>query len=233
MATITAGEPPVPGWATSTGRPAPARRPSWSAAPAPGRGRFWRRPHPALDESTPQKRVETFKVFHEVYTPDGSRLITKGVGGEFTHHRGLFYGFMKTTYGNNTVDIWHCKGDTHQADKGVVSTEQGPVLGRHRVRIDWNGVKKETFAHEQRELTAFNVPGGTLIEFASKLTPTDLPVKLDGDPQHAGFHFRADNEVATRNKAETIFVRPDGPGKPGTEVNWPATRSTSTCPGSA
>jgi hypothetical protein len=176
---------------------------------------------PTLDDSSPKAREATFKVFHEVYAPDGSALVTKGVGGEFTHHRGLFYGFMKATYGKNTVDIWHCKGDTHQAPKGAAHVEAGPVLGRHTVRIDWNGVKKETFATEERQVAAFALPGGTLIEFASKLTPTDVPVKLDGDPQHAGFHFRASNEVAAKNKNQTIFVRPNGPGKPGTEVNWP------------
>ena len=65
--------------------------------------------HPKLDDSSAKAREATFKPFHELYSPDGSRLVTKGVGGQFTHHRGLFYGFMKVTYGKNTVDIWHCK----------------------------------------------------------------------------------------------------------------------------
>ena len=180
--------------------------------------------HPKLDESSPKAREATFKPFHEVYSPDGKQLVTKGVGGEFTHHRGLFYGFMRATYGKNTVDIWHCKGDTHQAAGDLSISEAGPVMGRHRVRIDWNGVKKETFAEEIREVGAFAVPGGTLIEFVSKLTPTNLPVKLDGDPQHAGFHFRASDEVASKTKDQTIFIRPDGAGKPGTEVNWPVNK---------
>ena len=176
---------------------------------------------PTLDETSAQTREATFKPFHEIYAPDGTALVTKGVGGLYTHHRGLFYGFMKATYGKNTVDIWHCKGDTHQAAKGTLRIDAGPVMGRHRALIDWNGVKKETFATEEREVSAFAVPGGTLVEFASRLTPTDLPVKLDGDPQHAGFHFRASNEVAEKTKGQTIFIRPGGAGKPGTEVNWP------------
>ena len=100
----------------------------------------------AFDNTSPQTREATFKVFHELYSPDGARLVTKGVGGEFTHHRGLFYGFMKTTYGKDTVDIWHCKKDTHQAHAGFLGKEEGPVLGRQRVAIDWNGTKKQTFA---------------------------------------------------------------------------------------
>jgi hypothetical protein len=52
--------------------------------------------HPKLDESSTEKRVNTFKVFHHVYDPAGTLLVTKGAGGHFTHHRGLFYGFAKT-----------------------------------------------------------------------------------------------------------------------------------------
>src|SRR5262249_6384697 len=65
-----------------------------------------------------------------------------------------------------------------------------------------------------------NVPGGHLIEFASRVHSTVGPVKLDGDPQHAGFHFRADNEVAAKTKNQTYFLRPDGTGKPGETRNW-------------
>ncbi|HEY1066538.1 MAG TPA: DUF6807 family protein, partial [Pirellulales bacterium] len=47
------------------------------------------------------------------------------------------------------------------------------------------------------------------------------PISLDGDPQHAGFHFRASNEVATKTKGETYYLRVDGKGKPGETRNWP------------
>jgi hypothetical protein len=179
----------------------------------------------ALDDSTPQKREETFKVYHHVFTPDGSRLATKGVGGLYTHHRGLFYGFMKVTYGDNhTVDIWHCKNDTYQGHEKVLRQEAGPVLGRHRLLLGWHGDKKELFANEERELTAYAVPGGTLIDFTSKVTPVKGTMKVDGDPQHAGFHFRADNEV-DKNKAQTIYIRPDGIGEAGKERNYPADKA--------
>ncbi|MFM7151132.1 MAG: DUF6807 family protein, partial [Gemmataceae bacterium] len=96
----------------------------------------------------------------------------------------------------------------------------GPVLGRQIAQIDWNGVGKKTFARETRELTAFHPPGGVLIDFTSRLTATDGPVKLDGDPQHAGFHFRAANDVAAKNEKQTVFTRPDGIDKPGATRNW-------------
>jgi hypothetical protein len=175
--------------------------------------------HP-LDE---KNRDATFKVFHHVYDPSGERIITNGAGGQFPHHRGLFYGFMKVTYdGNKLVDIWHCREQTYQSHDQFLSIEGGPVLGRHRVEIGWHGKQKELFAKEERELTVYATPGGRLIEFASKLTPVKGTVKLDGDPQHAGFHFRAANDVAEKSKGETYFIRPDGDGKKGVERNWPA-----------
>ena len=68
------------------------------------------------------------------------------------------------------------------------------------------------FAKEKREVTVYNVPGGTLFEFASNLDALKPPVHLDGDPQHAGFHFRANNEVMTKTQKETYYLRPDGKG---------------------
>ncbi|HKI31370.1 MAG TPA: DUF6807 family protein [Gemmataceae bacterium] len=192
----------------------------------------------AFDDSTKEKREETFKVYHHLFDPAGKEIITKGPGGLYTHHRGLFYGF-KATYEEAdgtkvTADTWHCpppSGDpkkpsleAHLAHEKIVSSDVGTVLGRHRVQIGWHGRNKERFAVEERELTVYNVPGGQLVEFASKLTPVKGKVKLDGDPQHAGFHFRAVNEVAVAAKAKksgTYFLRPDGKGEPDSERNWP------------
>jgi hypothetical protein len=188
--------------------------------------RFGRRPVlryvcPAYDPD-PKKREATFKVYHHVYDPRGERLVTKGPGGLYTHHRGLFYGFRKVTYGDGIeVDIWHCTKDTHQEHGRFLDSEAGPVLGRHLVAVSWRGRDGKEFAREQREVTAYHVPGGTLIDWVSRLETAGGKVRLDGDPQHAGFHFRADNEVADRTSKETIFVRPDGADKPGATRNWP------------
>ncbi len=172
-----------------------------------------------------KNREETYKVYHHVFSPDGKQIITKGHGGQFTHHRGIFYGFNKVNYGEDlkkAVDIWHCSKETHQSHQGVASSDVGPVVGRHVVKINWHGLGKEVFAKEQRELTAYNTPGGTLIEFASVVTPVDGKMKVDGDPQHAGFHFRASNEVSEKTKAQTYYLRPDGKDKPGATRNWDA-----------
>src|SRR5262249_51272230 len=78
---------------------------------------------------------------------------------------------------------------------------------------------KEVFAKEERELTVYHVPGGILVEFASRLKSAAGKVHLDGDPQHAGFHFRAADAVARKSAKQTYFLRPDGAGKPGATRN--------------
>lgn len=178
---------------------------------------------PVLDE---KNREATYKPFHHVFSPDGARLLTKGPGGQFTHHRGIYYGFNKVTYGDGkTCDVWHCSGQAHQAHQSVLGVDEGPVVGRHRVSIGWHGQNKDLFAVEEREVAVWNVAGGLLIDFRSTLQAKLGPVKLDGDPQHAGFHFRADNEVSAKTAKQTIYTRPDGAGKPGETRNWPGQRT--------
>lgn len=172
----------------------------------------------ALD---PARREQTYKVFHHVYDPAGTRFVTKGPGGKYTHHRGLFFGFNRISYDGHRCDTWHCGGQAHQSHEGFLAAEAGPVLGRHRVAVDWHASAQQVFAREQRELTVYRVPGGHLIEFASRLSTTGGTVKLDGDPQHAGFQFRAAQEVADGDQKLTCYLRPDGPGKPGETRNWP------------
>lgn len=182
-------------------------------------------------DPNPKKRVLNYKVFHHLYDPEGKFFVTNG--GEtdypdqpkkkllYPHHRGLMYAFNKCTYDGQTVDTWHAKpGDTHEEHVKFLNVEAGPVLGRHRVLVDWHGKDNDVFAKEERELTVCNVPGGTLVEFASRLRPTDGPVKLGGDPQHAGFHFRARNDVADKTAKQTYFLRPDGKGKLDETRNW-------------
>jgi len=177
-----------------------------------------------FDDSTPEKRFETFKVFHELWDRDGKHMVTNGVEDPkslYPHHRGIFYGFREVTYdGGKKTDIWHCP-KAYQENEKVLESEAGAVLGRQRVRIAWHGEEKEIFAHEERELTVYNTPGGWLVEFASRLRPVEGTVHLDGDPQHAGFHFRASLDVADdKTKLQTIYIRPDGVGKPDETRNW-------------
>jgi hypothetical protein len=198
-------------------------------APSSRRTPVMRYMYKALDESSKESRDLTYKVFHHLFDPEGKRLVTNGgPTGLYPHHRGLMYAFNKISYdgGKKKADTWHCTNDAHQSHQGFLRVEAGPVLGRHRVAVGWHGPKKEMFAKEERELTVYKVPGGTLVEFASRLKTLAGPVRLDGDPQHAGFQFRAANDVADKQVAkQTYYLRPDGKGQLGETRNWdPKTR---------
>jgi len=180
------------------------------------------------DATTKDTHELTFKPFHHVFDPaTGKVLLTNGAGLaadkslQYPHHRGLFFGWNVIKYGaNNTADLWHGRNGEYTEHDKTLATEAGPVVGRQRSAINWYGVDGLLFAEETREVSAFNVPGGTLIEFASVVT-TKLPkVTLDGDPQHAGFHFRAAMETAKQFAKETYYLRPDGKDSPGKTRNW-------------
>lgn len=182
----------------------------------------------AVDNSTEARRGETYKVYHHVYTPSGSRLLTKGPGGLFPHHRGLFYGFNRISYERDgkkmSADVWHNKQGEDQSHLKFLAQEEGPVLGRHTALVAWNGRDGETFAKEKRQMTAYAVPGGTLIEFSDELQSEVGKIKLAGDPQHAGFQFRATQDVPDKTAKQTYYVRPDGKGEPGKFRNYPGNK---------
>lgn len=181
---------------------------------------------PTLDESTPEKRAETYKPYHHLFDPTGQLLLTKGSGGLFPHHRGLFFGFNKIRYGDNLgADTWHCNKGEFQSTEGIVMREAGPVLGGHRLNIAWHGRDGQIFADELRELWAWRTPQGVLIEIASRLSTRVGLIELDGDPQHAGFQFRATQRVPDETKAKTRYLRPDGLGDPGQFRNWPEVKT--------
>ncbi|MDZ7619265.1 MAG: DUF6807 family protein [Patescibacteria group bacterium] len=177
--------------------------------------------HPTLDAA--EEDGDTFfKVFHHLYDPAGTRFVTKGdKDGLFPHHRGLFFGFSRITYGEIRANTWSCNKGNRQSHEGFLVSEAGPVLGRHLVAVDWHGPDQRVFAKEQRELAAYQVPGGQMVDFAARLASTVGKVQLDGDPAHAGFQFRAAQEVADKPEG-TYYLRPDGKGTPGEFRNWSA-----------
>src|SRR5262249_56465047 len=120
----------------------------------------------------------------------------------------VFYGFNRVSYGNGkTADTWHCGNGEYQEHDRFLSADEGPVLGRHRMVIRWHGKDKKAFVEEERELAVYNLPGGQLVEFASRMRTLAGSVRLDGGPQHARFPFRAPHHVRTQTTPEPNHVR--------------------------
>lgn len=181
----------------------------------------------AIDESSPERREETYKPFCHIHRPDKrDTFLSKGPGGKFTHHRGIFYGFSKISYTDrdgklwNNVDTWHCR-KAHQVHRRFVAKEADQKAAHFTSVIDWIGDDGEIFATEERTMRFTQPAKDLLVDFESKLTPTVPSLRLDGDPQHAGFHFRAHNDVYEVSSNATYYIRPDsGVGQPGIAINW-------------
>ncbi|MCE9531263.1 MAG: PmoA family protein [Planctomycetes bacterium] len=169
----------------------------------------------------PKKEIAnpTTKPYHHLYAADGKTIVTNSNQGQYPHHRGIYFGFNNISYDGKKADVWHCRASEHTAHEKVLAAEAGALFGRHTLQIAWNGQDGKNFANERRELAVYDLPGGKLIEFQSELTTPLEKVRLDGDPQHAGFHFRA-NSAMEKNTKETFFIRPDGKGESGKEKNW-------------
>jgi hypothetical protein len=188
--------------------------------------RYVNKPHDA------KAHYLTFKPFHQVFDPkDGKVMLSSGAyndpkDGLFPHHRGLFFGFNKISYEQDgkkvDADIWHGTKDVFSTHDKMVTSEAGEVFARHTAAISWHGPDGKTFAEEQRTVTVYNVAGGTMLDWSTELTTKLDKVRLDGDPQHAGFHFRATQEVSKETAKKTYYLRPDGKGKEGETRNWDA-----------
>ena len=174
----------------------------------------------AMDDATAERRQQTYKTYHHVFSPDGTALLTKGPGGLYPHHRGIFYGFNRISYDGKSADTWHCRGGACQRQAADPINIAGPVFGRDINQISWHGKDGAPFADEIRRLTAYKIGGNTLIQFDSKLHSTGPDIKLDGDPQHAGVQFRASQRVADESKDKTFYIRPDGVGRLAGFRNW-------------
>jgi hypothetical protein len=165
--------------------------------------------HPVYD---PDDIDGTRRPFHHVYDSSGLRHITKGAGGLYSHHRGIFFGYNQILVGDSEerIDIWHSNEGERQQHHEVLDVYEGPVLGGHSLRILWNDLRGQSFAEEIRDVRAFLQPTGRiLIDFRSQLRSLAGRVRLDGDRQHAGVQFRAAQEVA-ENEEATRFLRPQG-----------------------
>ena len=151
----------------------------------------------------------TCKVWHDVFSPGGT-LLTKGLGGQHPHHRGLFVGWNRIRIGEATRDVWHCTAGVSQRWRQQLSPASHDLGAEWQVQaIDWCDAAGQPFVHERRGLrveavddTAFVLHMDVLLRAAHER------VLLRGDPQHAGIQFRALQQFAEPGATPVRYVRP-------------------------
>ncbi len=174
------------------------------------------------------RREATFKVFHEIRHPgDPALVLTKGPGGEYPHHRGVFLGWNRTTRGDARFDFWHCNHGESQ--RHVAFVGDGAAGAPQAMAVDWLGADGAVIVHEVRALAVRDrADGARQCDFTMELRAAVGTVQLRGDPHHAGFHFRAANAWALPDTPKVTFLRPAGALDRGNDIwgncGWVAAR---------
>ena len=156
------------------------------------------------DTSDEEKNFDTAKVFAHVMGPGGKEPLTKGPGGLFPHHRGIFVGWNKIRVGDKTHDLWHVR-NTEQ--KNVAIDHGADADGGYvRATIAWVGTEGKPLIEETRTYRVVaDKTAHAVIELTSQLRAVGGDLVLDGDPEHAGVQFRPSQKVADSKSARYLF----------------------------
>lgn len=175
----------------------------------------------ARDEGTDATRHNTYKVYCHVFDPSGKETITKGPGGKYTHHRGMFIGFSKLTSNGKTSDLWHMKNTLQRHTKFVRKevTGDGSVFSSV---IHWT-IPGATIVEETRTLTVHDDDDSHLVvDFVSELKAIGSDAKFGGDPEHAGMQYRPHNGVAENKSAKYVFPKENTNVQKEVDLPWAA-----------
>jgi hypothetical protein len=173
----------------------------------------------AHDTSSPKRLAETYKPYLHVFDAEGKEPITKGPGGQCTHHRGIFIGWMKIKFQDQTFDRWHMKGGEIVHQK-FLAQKADADRASFTSQTHWNDVKGEPALVEERTMSFLRGPGPArlTIDFHTKLMAPRGDVTLDGDPEHAGVQYRPANEVDSK---QTTYVMPGEGANAHKDVDYP------------
>ena len=161
----------------------------------------------------------TCKVFHHVYAPDGT-LLTKGLGGKFEHHRGLFIGWNRTKKKDKTYDFWHLNKGESQRFRGLSLTHAIGIDEAGQVSlIDWCDPQGKIVIRELRGLQVVEYSDDQYtLHMRTKCSTIVDDIILTGDPQHAGQQFRALQRFADEDQTRVTYLRPDGAKDHGNDI---------------
>jgi hypothetical protein len=172
-----------------------------------------------FDASTPERKEETYKPFLHVYDAGGENQITKGPGGRFPHHRGIFLGWNGIKVNGQSYDRWHMKdgAQVHVQFTNTTSNQEGASFTS---QIQWQGREGEpTILVEDRTMRFFpgNESAYLTIDVETTLTAPLGDTELGGDPEHAGLQFRP---VDNLEDAKTRYYFPVASADPHKDVDY-------------
>jgi hypothetical protein len=177
-----------------------------------GNGKIWLRTiTPTYDQTSEESKIETYKVFTHIFDFAGKAPITKGTGGMYTHHRGLFIGWRDTMVGGKDYDTWHLVNPDCSIRHVAWLEQKGDTSSASQNEENhWCDENGKPFIKEFRTIAAKEGENGVrVIDFVSTLHSLAGKIELKGDLQHAGMHLRLEDEVS-KHENTTKYVLPDG-----------------------
>ena len=173
----------------------------------------------ANDVSTPTRANETYKPYLRVVDPTNGQAITKGPGGTYTHHRGIFFGWIRIGLEQQKLDLWSM-GSGRQVHTGF--KEQSAKDGSAKLvsLIQWNDKKGQLIISEERTMILSQpaAPGFLRVDFLTTVKAEAGDLQLEADPEHGGVHYRAPQEV---DAAKTDYFFPVAKPLPHKDVDYP------------
>ena len=174
----------------------------------------------AYDKSTPERLHETYKPYLHIFGTDAAKPITKGAGGQYSHHRGVFCGW-KVNVAGKTYDFWHIMRDLKNCQKNLdkpshlmlhqefLDRKAGADAASFTALIHWNDPQGTVLIEEARThvFTRRPAPAIVQVDLVTRLTAVAGDAKFGGDPEHAGCQYRPANEV---ERKKTKYVFPEG-----------------------
>lgn len=174
-----------------------------------------------------------FKPYLHLFGEAGELLTNGGLdaggkpAGQFPHHRGIYIGWNRITSDLGSFDLWHFRNGEKMEVLQFDKLEGGKDAATLVATIAWRAGKKDASGSdllltETRTLKISRPEGKTTQVDAHFRLKTARALTLGGDLQHAGIHFRAANEVATRAKETSYVSDPEDKQTKGKDWTPPA-----------
>ena len=141
----------------------------------------------AYDKSTRKRQADTYKPYLHVFDAEGKAPITKGPGGQDTHHRGIYIGWQQVLFQGQKYNLWEM-GDGAIVHQKFSLQEAGPDQATVTSLTHWNDRADKAIIEEQRTMAFHRAPAPfrLMIDFTATLTAPAETCGLRPIPSMAG-----------------------------------------------
>jgi hypothetical protein len=172
------------------------------------------------DPSTPERLRETYKPYLHIFDAEGKAPITKGSGGRFPHHRGIYIGWNRILFDGKRHDLWHMSNMSRQVHEQFLEKASSLTEASFVSLIAWKGAQGQLLLGERRATRFHEIaePFIARVDFETVLSAVSGDLRLAGDPNHAGVQYRPADEIADQ---ETVYLFPREEANPLKDMDYP------------